>query len=142
MPSSSDFPAQGKVIRVEAGFVIFVPSNTSYELKLNTSGRYDGPVDTVIDVTVSATARKLWTISSGGNFVAPIQGPPRIVQGRIKYLDEKVMVVQAGLPVLVELPSQDTACDLNAGALTVGKLVNVALMPGASLQLAATVAAK
>jgi hypothetical protein len=142
MPSSSDFPAQGKVIRIEAGFVIFAPSNTNYELKLNTPGRYEGPLDTVIEVTISAAARKLWTISSGGNFVAPIQGPPRIVQGRIKYLDEKVMVVQAGVPVLVEVPILDTACDLNAGPLTVGSLVNAALVPGASLQLATPVAAK
>jgi hypothetical protein len=136
MPSSSDFPAQGKVIRVEDGSVIFAPSNTSYELKLVTPARYEGPVDRVIEVFIFAGARKLWTVFSGGNFVTPIQGPPRIVQGRIKYLDEKVMVVQAGAPVVVELPILDTACDLNAGPLAVGTLVNAALVPGARLQLA------
>jgi hypothetical protein len=142
MPSSSDFPAQGKVIRVEEGFVIFAPSNTNYELKLIALPRYDGPVDKVVEVFISATARKLWTVSSGGNFLTPIQGPTRIVQGRIKYLDEKVMVVQAGAPVVIELPILDTACDLNAGPLTVGSLVNATLVPGARLQLAAAAAAR
>ena len=136
MPST-DFPAVGKVIRVADAFVIFVPTNTNYELKLMTAQRCQGPVDRTIEVYISALARKLWTVSSGGNFVAPIQGPPRIVQGRIKYLDEKVMVVQAGVPMVVDLPILDTACDLNAGALAVEALVNAALMPGASLQLAA-----
>jgi hypothetical protein len=64
------------------------------------------------------------------------------VQGRIKYLDEKMMVVQAGVPVVVELPTVDTSCDLNAGPLAVGSLVNVALAPGASLQLATVALAK
>jgi hypothetical protein len=135
MPSNTDFPARGKVIRVEDSFVVFVPSNTNYEMKLATASRYDGPADTLIEALITATGRKLWTVASGGNFVAPIFGPPRIVQGRIKFLDQSSMVVQAGVPVLVKLPALDSAFDLTSGALSVGTLVNATVLPGASFEL-------
>lgn len=141
MPSNTDFPARGKVIRVEDAAIVFAPSNTTYELKLLTAGRYDGPVNQLIDAHIRGSARKLWTVASGGNFITPIQGPTRILQGRIKYLDSKSMVVQAGAPVIVELPTADSAFDLNSGALAVGALVNCTILPGASLQLAAALSA-
>jgi hypothetical protein len=136
MPSSTDFPARGKVIRVADDHVIFSPANTNYEIKLATVSKYTGPVNTVIEALVQATCRKLWTVPSGGNFVTPIFGPTRIVQGRIKFLDQTSMVVQAGLPVIVKLPALDSAYDLNTGALSVGTLVNATIMPGASFTLA------
>jgi hypothetical protein len=140
MASSSDFTARGKVLRMDGGSVIFAPANTNYELKLSTSVKYEGPLNVVVDVYVRGKSRKLWTVSSGGNFVSPIHGPPRIVQGHIKYLDEKLMVLQAGFPFHVEIPMNDDCCDLNAGVLSVGTLVNSTLMPGASLEFAAVAA--
>jgi hypothetical protein len=125
------------VIRVvDDNAVIFAPSNTTYELKLVTASKYDGPVGSLIDAIIRGNARKCWTVASGGNFITPIHGPPRIVQGRIKYLDDKTMVVQAGAPVVVTLPGADDALDLNNGQLAVGSLVNCTILPGASFQLA------
>src|SRR2546421_7087476 len=141
MPSSTDFPARGRVVAVDDNFVIFAPSNTTYELKLLTSGRYDGPVNALIDGYIRGTARKLWTVASGGNFLTPIKGPTRIVQGRVKYLDSQTMVVQAGAPVIVDLPKADTSFDLNNGAVSVGALVNCTILPGASFALANVAAA-
>ena len=135
MPSNTDFPALGKIVRVEDLFVVFRPADTNYEIKLATASKYDGPVDTLIEGLISASARKLWTIPSGGNFVAPIFGPPRIVQGRIKFLDQTSMVVQAGVPIVVKLPAADSAYDLASGALSIGTLVNATIMPGASFEL-------
>jgi hypothetical protein len=140
MPSSTDFPARGKVIRVEDSFVIFSPANTNYEIKLATSAPYTGPMNTLVEALVHATCRKLWTVPSGGNFVTPIFGPTRILQGRIKFLDQTSMVVQAGFPVIVKLPGSDSAYDLNTGAMSVGTLVNATIMPGASFTLATAVA--
>jgi hypothetical protein len=71
--------------------------------------------------------------------VTPIFGPTRIVQGRIKFLDQTSMVVQAGLPVIVKLPAVDSAYDLNTGALSLGTLVNATIMPGVSFTLATAV---
>lgn len=135
MPSPNDFPARGKIRRTDAAAVIFAPSNTTYELKLLTASPYTGPIDTLIDAFVRLRARKLWTVASGGNFVTPIQGPTRIVQGRIKYLDSSVMVLQAGLPVIVQLPPSDNQYDLNNGALAVGQLVNATILPGAAIEV-------
>jgi hypothetical protein len=140
MSSINDFLARGKVIRVEGDAVIFAPSNTTYQLKLAASG-YNGPVNGLVEGIIRAKARKMWTVASGGNFVTPIHGPTRIVQGWIKYLDNQLMVVQAGVPVVVQLPTDDSAYDLNNGALTVGSLVNATLMPGATFQLAVVGAA-
>jgi len=140
MSSINDFPARGKVIRVEGDAVIFAPSNTTYQLKLAAPG-FNGPVNALLEGFIRAKARKMWTVASGGNFVTPIHGSTRIVQGRIKYLDNQLMVVQAGAPVVVQLPTDDSAYDLNNGALTVGSLVNATLMPGATFQLAVVGAA-
>jgi hypothetical protein len=135
MPSLTEFLASGKIVRVEDLFVVFSPVGTNYEIKLATPIRYIGPTDSLIEGSIQAIARKLWTVSSGGNFVAPIFGPPRIIQGRIKSLDQLSMVVQAGVPITVKLPVADSAYDLSSGALSVGTLVNATLMPGASVEL-------
>jgi hypothetical protein len=140
MASINDFPAQGKVIRLEEGAVIFAPSNTTYQLKLVAPG-YSGPINELVEALIRGKARKLWTVASGGNFVTPIHGPTRILQGRIKYLDNQFMVVHAGVTIVVELPTDDNAYDLNNGQLTVGSLVNATILPGATFQLAAVGAA-
>ncbi|HEV8292608.1 MAG TPA: hypothetical protein VGP94_11825, partial [Tepidisphaeraceae bacterium] len=80
---------------------------------------------------IIVSARKIYTVPSGGNFIQPIFGPPRIIQGRVKYLDEKEMVVQAGAPIIVQLPVEEDAYDLASGDLMVASLVNVVALPGA-----------
>jgi hypothetical protein len=135
--SSTDFPARGNVVRADAGGVVFNPVGTSYEVKLAVPGGYGGPTGGRVDGVVRATARKVYTIASGGNFVAPIFGPPRILQGRVRYLDQTTMVLSCGMPVIVTLPASDSAFDLANGGLAVGSLVNVTLLPGASFELAA-----
>lgn len=140
MPTTSDFPARGKVLRIQDGCVIFAPANSTYELKLAASG-YTGPLNEIIEGQIHAVARKVWTVASGGNFVTPIQGPTRIIQGRIKYLDDQTMVVQAGVPVIIQLPVSPDAVDLNNGDLSVGSLVNATLLPGAKFELVSAPAA-
>jgi hypothetical protein len=128
--SSTDFPARMELLHFEAGAAVVKPAGTNYQVKLAVpAGRAYG--------LVRATARKLWTVTSGGNFVAPIFGPPRIVQGRVRYLDATSMVVGCGFPVIVTLPASDSAFDLAGGALAVGALVNVTLLPGATFEAVA-----
>ncbi len=129
--SSTDFPARGSVISADGGAVVINPTGTSYEIKLTTTA---APAAGRVDGLIRATGRKLLTVPSGGNFVVPIKGTPRIVQGRVKYLDQTTMVVHCGLPVIVALPTSDSAFDLSSGGLAVGQLVNVTLLPGASFE--------
>ena len=135
MPSLAAFAARGKVIRVNDDSVVFQPKDTNYELQLVTKGKYDGPVNVPVNVQVRATVRKLLTVPSGGAFISPIFGPPKTVQGRVKHVEEGAIVVQAGMPFVLDLPSADHQLDLNNGPITVGHMVNAIVLPGATFEL-------
>jgi len=136
MPTVSDFPACGKIIVMENRAVVFAPANTNYEIRLDAEGTLDGAqIGVMAEGLIRLEARKVWTVPSGGNFISPIFGPPRTVQGRIRYLDENVMVIQAGVPIIVRLPADPDAYDLVRGPLTVGILVNIAAQSGGTFEL-------
>ena len=137
MAFSSDFPARGKVIDVRDHIVVFQPHGTTYELHLRTEEPYGGPRDAPIFGLIRGSARKVYTVPSGGNFIQPIFGPPRIVQGRVRFMDQRAMVVQAGAPIIIDLPAADSAIDLNEGPIRVNHLVNAIVLPGAKFELAA-----
>ena len=124
----------GKVIAVKDGLVLFRPRNTNYELHLKTDGQYAGVVNAPVDATIRATGRKVWTVPSGGNFVVPIMGSPRIVQGRVKSIGEREIIVHAGGRFVITLPSADSGIDLPNGPISVGTIVNVTIMPGATIE--------
>ena len=125
--------ARGKLIAAKDGVVHFAPSGTNYELHL-AAPTYAAPVGQLVTGVVHATARKVWTVPSGGNFISPIFGPPRTIQGRVRALDERSIVVQASLPIVVELPDSDAAIDLVNGPISVGVMVNVMALPGARFE--------
>jgi hypothetical protein len=138
MPSLSDFPAKGKVIEVRSGQIVFAPTNTTYHLVL--AGSYAGPLKTPVEILIRATARKLWTVPSGGNFIAPITGTPRTLQGHVRFCEGQIIVVHAGVPIAITLPANNSGVDLNDGPLAIGTLINAMVMPGVSFELASTVA--
>jgi hypothetical protein len=129
----SQIEASGKVISASNGVVVFKPTGTNYQLHL--AGDYDGKLNVPVKAVIRAAARKIWTVPSGGNFIAPILGTPRTIQGLVRALDSLSMVVQAGTPVLIEFPSDDSAFDLASGAISVGTMVNVVAQPGARIQI-------
>ena len=135
MPSPTDFPARGKVLEMNGRTVVFHPGNTTYRMHLGVPAGASVPTDVPVDAIVRLSARKVWTVLSGGLFVAPIFGPPRIVQGRVRYLDERQVVLNAGVNVVVELPNSDAAYDLARGPIEVGALVNASVLPGATFEL-------
>src|SRR5258708_1784641 len=106
MAHEMDFPARGKIIALQENAVVFAPAETNYELRLDGVGDLSGArIGVVIEGIIRAPARKIWTVPSGGNFVEPIFGPPRRIQGRIRYLDEQSMVLHSGAPIIIALPS-------------------------------------
>lgn len=128
-------PAKGKVTQNNDETIVFAPAGTNYELHLRVaSGRYDGPVGTPVDCFIRVRARKVYTVASGGNFIQPIFGPPRIIQGRVRAMDDRHLVVHAGTSIIVELPAEGHAIDLNRGPIAVGSMVNVVALPGASVE--------
>jgi hypothetical protein len=126
-------PARGKLTAVKDGIVHFAPSGTNYELHL-VAPNHAGAVGAMVEGFIRAQARKVWTVSSGGNFIAPIFGPPRTIQGRVRTISEREIVVHAGAPILVELPADAAAYDLVNGPIAVGVMVNIMAMPGARFE--------
>ena len=143
MASANDFVAIGKVSAAGDAGVRFNPSGTNYDMHLTTvDGRpYAGRQDAAVRVIVRVKARKVLTVPSGGGFISPIFGPPKTIQGRVLFVDERVVVLKAGTVVHVELPGDDAAIDLNNGVITVGMMLNAIVHPGATFELAATPAA-
>ncbi len=134
-PTELDFPASGRVIESSDGMVVFAPANTNYALRLSArGGEWTGEANRLIAAIIRLKARKVMTVPSGGNFVQPIVGPPRIVQGRVRFLTERWLAVRAGCLFIVDLPGADSCFDLNHGAIRVGTMVNVAALPGATIE--------
>jgi hypothetical protein len=127
--------AKGKVLEVKGEIVVFQPAGTSYELHLVVvAGKYDGPIARPVECLIRARARKVYTVPSGGNFIQPIFGPPRVIQGRVRALDSERVIVHAGAPIAIDLPAEEHAIDLNRGPITVGSMVNVIALPGATVE--------
>ena len=125
--------ARGKVTGTRDGVVVFAPAGTNYELHLIAPG-YAGPIGSLTEGEIRVTARKVWTVPSGGNFIAPIFGTPRTIQGRVRALDERSLVVHAGAPIVVMLPDDPNVIDLPNGPIRAGAIVNVTALPGARFE--------
>ncbi|HEX8342349.1 MAG TPA: hypothetical protein VF624_15705 [Tepidisphaeraceae bacterium] len=131
------YAAQGKVTAVEAETIIFRPTGTVYALELVAPDGYAGPIDAPVQLVIKATARKAYTVPSGGLFVTPIVGTPRVVQGRVKHIADGTLTLNCGMMVTVSLPPESHAIDLARGEIAVGSLVNAVLQPGASYEVKA-----
>lgn len=124
---------KGKVLKVTETGVVFNPSNTTYELHL--AGKYQGELNVLVRVRILAQGRKVLTVPAGGNFLTPIMGTPKVAQGRVVAIEGNVVTLQAGVPVTVTLPGEEHAVDLNDGPVTVGKMANITLLPGARFEV-------
>ena len=136
MATPLDFPARGKILRIENNLVVFNPAGTTYELHLVAAGgELPAPSARVVSCLIRATARKVWTMASGGNFVTPIFGTPRVLQGRVRYLEDGLAVVQTGVPIVLALPADPTAFDLVNGPIVPAGMLNATIVPGTTIEL-------
>ncbi len=132
-------PTKGRTLSVKGGVVIFQPRGTTYELHLaEPEGGWPGVVGKPTSGVLRVKARKVYSVPSGGSFVVPIMGTPRIVQGRVTDVLEggvnRRIVLQAGATVVVDLPADDHAIDLGEGEIGQGSLVNVVCEPDAWIE--------
>ena len=126
--------AEGTVRSASDGKLVLNLAGTNYELHLGTSATV--VADDIVQGTITVKARKVWTIPAGGNLIQPLQGEPRVVQGKVKSVDGSTIVVQASAPIHVQLPAERTSFDLKNGQLAPGVMVNLTLMPGARFEKA------
>ncbi|RZL89411.1 MAG: hypothetical protein EOP73_30170 [Variovorax sp.] len=137
MPStpSVEPTAKGVILRAEPGRVVFHPRETNYELDLVATGAFEAGQH--VGGVIRCDARKVYTVPSGGNFIQPVLGTPRIVQGRVVTLTEQTITVRAGNAFfVVTLPTGKDTIDLHVGNIAAGSLVNVVALPGASFEAA------
>ncbi len=130
-------PAKGKVIRVEGDSIVFKPSNSTYELILKSPG-YAGPVGEAVELVIHGKARKSYTVPSGGLFVSPIMGPPKVLQGRVKDVSGDQITLNCGVVMNITLSTEPGAIEMANGPIAANGLVNVILMAGASAELLQT----
>jgi hypothetical protein len=129
----TDLAARGRVLRMHQDRAVFQPAGTSYEHHVlpQNPPQTDRPVSALICVK----ARKVYGVPSGGAFVQPILGEPRILQGRVLSIDAKTLTLRAGGGVFVaELPAGKDTIDLHQGPIEVGDMVNVVALPGAEIR--------
>jgi hypothetical protein len=136
--TATDFLARGKVTSTKDGVVVFEPSDANYQLHLQCTKTDSVPIGQLLIARVGAKARKVYTVPSGGNFIQPLFGSPRIIQGRALFLDDKLVVIRATIPISVQLPMSDDALDLSEGWLKVGAIVNAVTFPGATFEFVST----
>ncbi len=68
--------------------------------------------------TVHAPARKIEAVSQGGNYVEPLFGRPRRMQGLVLQQNtaKNILIVQTGYEVTVQLPPPQSAADYPVGS--------------------------
>ncbi len=135
MTSSQLQSSRGTIVRAEPGRVVFQPLDTSYQLTLEASDDFAMQLGRNVRGRVRVKARKIYGVPSGGNFIQPILGTPRIIQGRVIDLDDKTITVKAAAIFVVELPTGLDTIDLHHGAIGVNALVNVVALPGAAFEI-------
>jgi hypothetical protein len=87
-----DAPDGGGVVKL--GF-----SNTSYQVHLKADAPADVPVGKRVIGVISARAKRIDRVQTGGKFVEPVYGRPRRVQGRVLAVADGRVVVDAGMPI-------------------------------------------
>jgi len=125
---------KGTVLGTQGSAVVFQPLNTTYNLYLQPAN--GTPAEGPAAVVVKATARKVYTVPSGGLFVSPIMGPPKTFQGRVIDAKDDSITLDCGVIVNVKLPNIAGGVELACGPISVGSLVNVIAVAGATLEKA------
>ncbi len=109
---------------------------TNYELHLEPERAPSTPKGKRVIGLIKGQARRVDNVRSGGQFVEPVMGRPRIVQGRVVEVNPSTggpgsgggtITVQAPMPIILKLGDLQ-----RADQFKVGDLVNTHVLPGAT----------
>jgi hypothetical protein len=92
----------GEVVPATAtkpGYIVLLVPNTSYQLHLQPTGPITAHIGKRLVGTINAQARRIDVVTTGGQYVEPLFGRPRRVQGTVIETTETAVVVDAGVPV-------------------------------------------
>ena len=132
-PTGRIDPKTARGVLISAGPTVAKVSfpNTNYELHLVPQGAIHTEPGRRILGIISAQARRIDTVQTGGRYVEPVMGRPRRVQGSILAVlaGSNTLVVDAGMPVHVTpTDTRQKAADFQPG-----EFVSFDVLEGASL---------
>lgn len=126
--------ARGTLLEVVAagvrpGYVKFGVPNTNYELHLVPVGPVTAQPGKRMLGIIKAQARRVDITQTGGQFVEPVFGRPRRVQGTIIAIKDGAIVVDAGVPI----HCTPTDARQKAEQFEVGQFVGFDVLDGAGI---------
>jgi hypothetical protein len=121
--------AEFKLVSLDAGFGIFAVPGTGYRLTLQVPEGFDAPIGRRIRGRVRGRALRMHRTGAGGNFIEPLDGRPRIVQGTVLAIDLAADEVLMDLVVPIRLEMFEGQ---SASEFATGEMVNFYMHPGAS----------
>jgi hypothetical protein len=100
----------------KGSYVVSIPG-TEYVLDLACGGPTATAQGKRVQGVVSGRAQKLHRASAGGEFIEPVEGHPRIVQGRVREVDAagNRILLQAVIPMWITLATDQSAREFHAG---------------------------
>lgn len=110
----------------------FAVPNTSYELHLLPDGAVHSNIGKRLIGVIKASARRVDVVGTGGQFVEPVFGRPRRVQGTVVGLTADAIVIDAGVTMHLSL----TDARQNPGQFSPGQLVACDVLDGATFKSA------
>jgi hypothetical protein len=125
--------ARGTLLGVHAAsatkpaHITFGVPNTNYELHLVPQGTIKAQVGKRLIGTIRAQARRIDVVQTGGQYVEPVYGRPRRVQGTVIAIKDGALVVDAGVPI----HCAPTDARQKAEQFSVGQFVSFDVMDGA-----------
>jgi hypothetical protein len=110
------------------GCIVLGLPNTSYELYLIPTGPITAVVGKRLIGTIRAQARRIDVVGTGGQYVEPVMGRPRRVQGTVLRVENGAVVVDAGVAIHAT-PSDHRQ---SADQFQPGQFVSFDVAPGAT----------
>jgi hypothetical protein len=111
------------------GYLKFAVPNTSYVMHLMPTVPVNTPVGKRLIGTIKAQARRIDIVQTGGQYVEPVMGHPRRVQGTVLRVEAGAVVVDAGFPIhCTPTDPRQKAADFSAG-----QFVSFDVMDGATI---------
>jgi hypothetical protein len=104
--------------------------NTSYELHLRPVGAVKAESGKRIVGVIHAKARRIDLTQTGGQFIEPVMGRPRRVQGTVIAVVGDAVVVNAGVPI----HCTPTDARQQASQFTPGQFVGFDVLDGATFE--------
>jgi len=121
----------GSVVAATAtrpAYITFNVPNTSYELHLLPTSEVKTQPGKRLIGTIRAQARRMDVVQTGGQYIEPVMGRPRRVQGTVIAIAGDAVVVDAGVPV----HCRPTDTRQQASQFSVGQFVSFDVLDGST----------